>query len=64
MAEKRPVGRPRGEASTIVNIRIPLSLLARLDRYVDRQEAATGRSTNRAAIVKDALRVFLDAQGY
>jgi len=64
MSEKRPVGRPKGEASTIVNIRVPLSLLARLDRYVDRQEGTTGRSTNRTAIVKDALRAFLDAQGY
>ena len=48
MSEKRPVGRPKGEASTIVNIRVPLSLLARLDRYVDHQEVTTGRSTNRA----------------
>jgi hypothetical protein len=64
MAEKRPVGRPKGEASTIVNIRIPLTLLARLDRYVDRQEVTTGHSINRATIVKDALRVFLDPQGY
>jgi hypothetical protein len=64
MAEKRSVGRPKGEASTIVNIRIPLSLLVRLDRYVDRQEVTTGRSINRATIIKDALRVFLDAQGY
>jgi hypothetical protein len=48
----------------VVNIRVPLSLLARLDRYVDRQEAATGRSTNRATVIKDALRMFLDAQGY
>jgi hypothetical protein len=64
MSEKRPVGRPKGEASTIVNIRVPLSLLARLDRYVDHQETTTGRSTNRATIIKDALRVFLDAQGH
>ena len=64
MAEKRPVGRPKGEASTIVNIRTPLSLLARLDRYVDHQETATGRSTNRATVMKNALRIFLDAQGY
>ena len=64
MSEKRPVGRPKGEASTIVNIRVPLSLLARLDRYVDHQEVTTGRSTNRAIIVKNALRMFLDNQGY
>ena len=64
MAEKRPVGRPKGEASTVVNIRVPLSLLARLDRYVDHQETATGHSTNRATVMKNALRAFLDAQGY
>jgi hypothetical protein len=64
MSEKRPVGRPKGEASTIVNIRVPLRLLAWLDRYVDHQEVATGRSTNRATIMENALRAFLDAQGY
>ena len=64
MSEKRPVGRPKGEASTIVNIRVPLSLLARLDRYVDHQEVTTGRSTNRAIVMKNALRMFLDKQGY
>ena len=58
MSEKRPVGRPKGEASTIVNIRVPLSLLARLDRYVDHQEVTTGRSTNRAIVMKNALRTF------
>jgi hypothetical protein len=40
LSAKRPVGRPKGGASTIVNLRVPLSLLARLDRYVDHQEAA------------------------
>jgi hypothetical protein len=64
MPEKRPVGRPKGEDSTIINIRMPLSLLARLDRYVDRQEVTTGVSTNRGTIMRNALRAFLDAQGY
>jgi hypothetical protein len=64
MSEKRPVGRPKGEASTIVNIRVPLSLLARLDRYVDHQEVTMGRSTHRAIVMKNALRMFLDMQGY
>ena len=34
-APQRRVGRPPGEASTIVNIRLPLSLVARLDHYLD-----------------------------
>ena len=46
------------------NIRVPLSLLARLDRSVDHQEVTTGRSINRAIVMKNALRTFLDKQGY
>ena len=34
-APQRRVGRPPGEASTIVNIRLPLSLVALLDDYLD-----------------------------
>jgi hypothetical protein len=41
-APQRRVGRPPGEASTIVNIRLPLSLVARLDDYLDRLEEQTG----------------------
>jgi len=32
---KKSVGRPKGEASTIVNVRLPLTLVAQLDRYLD-----------------------------
>jgi len=31
----RRAGRPKGEAATVVNVRIPLSLVERLDRYLD-----------------------------
>jgi hypothetical protein len=62
--KKRPPGRPKGEASAIVNIRVPLSLLARLDRYVDHLEVTTGLSANRGSLMRNALRAFLDAQGY
>jgi hypothetical protein len=62
--KKRPPGRPRGEESAIVNIRVPLSLLARLDRYVDHLEVTTGLSTNRGSLMRNALRAFLDAKGY
>jgi len=32
---KKPAGRPKGEPSTIVNVRLPLTLVAALDRYLD-----------------------------
>jgi hypothetical protein len=33
-----PVGRPKGAPSTMVNVRLPLTLVAELDRYLDRLE--------------------------
>jgi hypothetical protein len=57
---KKPVGRPKGEPSTIVNMRLPLALLARLDRYLDRLEVQTGRKVNRGIIMRRAVEVFLD----
>jgi hypothetical protein len=57
---KKPVGRPRGEPSTIVNVRLPLPLLARLDRYLDRLEVQTGRKVNRGMITRHALERFLE----
>ena len=60
-APKKPVGRPKGEPSTIVNMRIPLPLLARLDRYLDRVEWQTGLKANRGMIGRRALELFLDA---
>jgi len=59
MAEKRPVGRPRGEQSMVINIRVPVSLIKRLDRYVDRMEIETGVSVNRGMIMRNALKKFL-----
>jgi hypothetical protein len=32
---QKSVGRPKGDASTIVNVRLPLTLVAQLDRYLD-----------------------------
>ena len=46
-APTRRVGRPPGEASTIVNVRLPLSLVARLDRYLARLEQQTGLKATR-----------------
>jgi hypothetical protein len=59
-ALKNPVGRPRGAPSTIVNVRLPLTLVARLDRYLDRLEVQTGRKVNRGMITRRALELFLE----
>jgi hypothetical protein len=59
-APKNLVGRPRGAPSTIVNVRLPLALLARLDRYLDRLEVETGRKVNRSMIRRRALELFLE----
>jgi hypothetical protein len=56
---KRRVGRPPGEASTIVNVRLPLTLVAQLDRYLDRLELQTGLKANRGMIARRALVLFL-----
>ena len=59
MSEKKSVGRPKGEESLVVNVRVPLSLLARLDRYVDRMALQTGVSVNRGMVMRNALKAFL-----
>jgi hypothetical protein len=56
---KKAVGRPKGAPSTIVNVRIPLPLLAQLDRYLDRLEGRTGLQANRGMIARRALELFL-----
>src|SRR5262249_25415137 len=60
---QRRVGRPKGEASTGVNSRLPRSLVQRLDRYLDKLETETGLHTNRGMILRHALQVFLEAKG-
>src|SRR5215469_11473567 len=56
---KKPVGRPKGAPSTIVNVRLPLALVAALDRYLDRLERQTGLKANRGMIARRALELFL-----
>jgi hypothetical protein len=56
---KKSVGRPKGEASTIVNVRFPLTLMAQLDHYLDRLEWQTGLKANRGMIARRALALFL-----
>jgi hypothetical protein len=56
---QKKAGRPTGPPSTIVNLRIPLDLLAQLDRYIDRLEVQTGLKANRGMIARRALALFL-----
>jgi len=56
---KQPAGRPKGVPSTIVNVRLPLPLVAALDRYLDRLERQTGLKANRGMIARRALALFL-----
>ena len=55
-------GRPRGAPSTIVNLRMPVDLLAEVDRYIDRLESQTGLKANRAMIVRRAVALFLETR--
>ena len=57
---QKKAGRPPGPPSTIVNLRLPLELLARLDRYIDRLETRTGLQANRGMIARRALALFLE----
>jgi hypothetical protein len=59
----RRVGRPKGEDSTVVNLRLSVSLLQRLDRYLDKLETETGLHPNRGMVLRHALKVFLEAKG-
>ncbi len=57
---QKKAGRPKGAPSTIVNLRMPVALLAQLDRYIDRLEVQTGRKANRGMIARRALELFLE----
>jgi hypothetical protein len=51
---QKKAGRPKGAPSTIVNLRIPVDLLAQLDRYIDRLEVQTGLTANRGMMARRA----------
>ena len=59
---QKKAGRPKGAPSTIVNLRIPVDLLAQLDRYIDRLEVQTGLKANRGMIARRALELFLETR--
>ena len=59
---QKKAGRPQDAPSTIVNLRIPVDLLAQLDRYIDRLESQTGLKANRGMIARRALELFLETR--
>ena len=61
LTPRKKAGRPKGPPSTIVNLRLPLELLARLDRSIDRLEIQTGLKAHRGMIARRALELFLEA---
>ena len=56
----KTVGRPKAPPSTIINLRISLDLLDRLDRYIVHLEEQTGLRAHRGMIAQRALEVFLE----
>ena len=62
-APRKRGGRPKGPPSTILNLRIPLELLERLDRYIDYLEVQTGLKANRGMIARRAIDLFLETHG-
>jgi hypothetical protein len=59
---QRALGRPTGEASTVLTGRIPVTLMHRLAPDRDRRDTATGLRTHRGALLRHALKVFLESQ--
>jgi len=59
---QKKAGRPQGAPSTIINLRIPMDLLAQLDRYIDHLEVQTGLKANRAMLARRALALFLETR--
>jgi hypothetical protein len=59
-ASRKKAGRPPGPPSTIVNVRLSVALLARLDRFIDRLETRTGVKANRGMMARQALERFLE----
>jgi hypothetical protein len=57
---QKKAGRPQRAPSTIVNLHIPMDLLAQLDPSIDRLEVQTGLKANRAMIARRAFACFLE----
>ena len=57
---KKPVDRPTGAPSTLGNVCLSLTLLARFDRALDRLEVQTARKPNRGLSARPAFERCLE----
>ena len=58
-----PQGRPKREEPTcVLAVRVPVALREALDRYLDALETRVGLKASRNAIIRHALRLFLETQ--
>jgi len=56
-------GRPKGDEPTcVLAVRVPIALREELDRYLDALETRIGLKASRHAIIRHALRQFLEAE--
>lgn len=56
-------GRPKGDEPTcVLAVRMPIALREELDRYLDALETRIGLKASRNAIIRHALRQFLEAE--
>ena len=61
----RPLGRPKGrEETTVLNVRLPVSLLGRLDAYLEHRESTEPESLNRGMVIRQLLEDFLRQEGF
>jgi hypothetical protein len=51
---QKNAGRPTGAPSTLVHLRLPVDLLAQLDRDLDRLESQTGLKAHRGLVTRRA----------
>ena len=63
MQSRRPRGRPKGEPSIVINVRLPISLLERFNRYLDRRELTSREIVNRSIVIRELLEDMLEREG-
>jgi hypothetical protein len=57
---RKKAGRPQGPPSPIVKLRLPVDLLARLDRSIDYLARHTGLKAHRGMMARRALELFVE----
>jgi len=62
MPPERAPGRPKGEATCVISVRMPTDLRERLDRHLDRLVTQHGIKTSRIALICHAVQLYLEGQ--